>query len=204
MGYRPVVKIKKILSDSSSPCQKTPQHKKSAKFENFLKIRHFYPLVSVVFQTPIFQKSLNIDTKTWVSLKKTDWIVFVIHPCLLLKKNFIENKRKMPILDAFFERQQLIIQPNILVHVLDFLPVDEGTPKSRAPMFLHPKNDYKWIYLLNYEFSKPSLWHHNSYHITFFRFDKFTKFFLFDKFERKARHVENFLESRQFKRGMSL
>ena len=28
------------------------------------------------------------------------------------EKNFIENKRKMPILDAFFERQQLIIQPN--------------------------------------------------------------------------------------------
>src|SRR6185437_6277890 len=31
----------KIPSDSSSPCQKTPQHKKSAKFDNFLKIRNF-------------------------------------------------------------------------------------------------------------------------------------------------------------------
>ena len=35
----------KIPSDSSSPCRKTPQCKKSAKFENFLKIRFFYSLV---------------------------------------------------------------------------------------------------------------------------------------------------------------
>ena len=34
-----------------------------------------------------FSKSLCIDTKTWVTLKKTDWIVFVIHSCLLLKKD---------------------------------------------------------------------------------------------------------------------
>src|SRR6185312_16218754 len=33
----------KIPSDSSSPCLKTPQYKKSAKLENFLKIRFFYP-----------------------------------------------------------------------------------------------------------------------------------------------------------------
>ena len=31
------------------------------------------------------------------------------------EKKFIENKRKMPILDAFFERQQLIPQPNRIV-----------------------------------------------------------------------------------------
>ena len=34
------------------------------------------------------------------------------------EKNFIENERKMPILDVFFERQQLIIQPNIFGKIM--------------------------------------------------------------------------------------
>ena len=41
--------------------------------------------------------------------QKDDWIEFFIHSCLLLKKNFIENEQKMPILDVFFERQQLML-----------------------------------------------------------------------------------------------
>jgi len=62
-----------------------------------------------------------------MSFAQKDRLNRIRHTSLLTtEKNFIENKRKMPILDAFFERQQLIIQPNILVHVLDFLPVDEG------------------------------------------------------------------------------
>jgi hypothetical protein len=37
----------------------------------------------------------------------------ILHTLLLTtEKNFIENERKMPILDVFFERQQLILQPN--------------------------------------------------------------------------------------------
>ena len=44
--------------------------------------------------------------------QKTDWIVFVIHPCLLLKKNFIENERKMPILLNKTFEYELLQNPN--------------------------------------------------------------------------------------------
>ena len=57
---------------------------------------------------------LYIDTKTWVLLKKTDWIVFSIYSYPLLKKNFIENGWKMMKLEHFFEPQGLIGQPNTL------------------------------------------------------------------------------------------
>src|SRR6185437_9555736 len=50
----------KIPADSSSPCQKTPQNKKSAKLENFLKIRFFTPwsLFGVKFR--FFKKLSNL------------------------------------------------------------------------------------------------------------------------------------------------
>ena len=48
-----------------------------------------------------------------MSFAQKDRLDRIRHTSLLTtEKNFIENKRKMPILDAFFERQQLIIQPN--------------------------------------------------------------------------------------------
>ena len=101
----------KITADSCSAHRKTLGGSKiSSKID-------LHSQISIVSNNDTFfghnlKKSLIIDAKTWVTLKKTDWIVFVIHSCLLLKKNFIENERKM-ILDVFFERQQLIIQPNI-------------------------------------------------------------------------------------------
>ena len=47
--------------------------------------------------------------KIWLILKKTDWIVFSIHSYPLLKKNFIENERKMPIFNIFFVWQQIML-----------------------------------------------------------------------------------------------
>jgi hypothetical protein len=58
--------------------------------------------------------------KVWILTRKHELrskrlIERIRHTFLLTtEKKFIENERKMPILDVFFEQQQLIQQPNIL------------------------------------------------------------------------------------------
>jgi hypothetical protein len=56
-----------------------------------------------------------------MSFAQKDQLNRIRHTSLLTtEKNFIENKRKMQILEAFFERQQLIIQPNITARDFTF------------------------------------------------------------------------------------
>ena len=60
-----------------------------------------------------FQKKLIFDMKNWFSGKKNLIFGFPVISSLMLKKNFIENGKKMTKLEAFCERS-LIEQPNIV------------------------------------------------------------------------------------------
>ena len=64
-----------------------------------------------------FSKKLIFDMKNWFSDKKNLIFGFPVISSLMLKKNFIENGRKMTKLEAFFERPSLIEQPNALKYI---------------------------------------------------------------------------------------